>query len=151
MSRLARTSLALAAAIAASMLVAPSPAQAAPPVRVYRVQFDSPGSDTGSNASLNAEWAAIRNTGGSRVTITGWRLRDNAGHTYVFPAGTIAPGQIIYVHTGRAAQSYFHRYQNRAWYVWNNTGDTAWLRSASDVYIHHCRWSSPGTGTQTCP
>jgi hypothetical protein len=150
MPRHARTALALIGALAASLLVAPSPAQAAPPVRIYRVQYDSPGSDTGSNASLNAEWVAIKNFGGSRVTITGWRLRDNAGHTYTFPAGTIAPGQIFYIHTGRGTQSYFHRYQNRSAYVWNNTGDTAYLRSPSNVYIHHCRWTSIGSGAVWC-
>jgi hypothetical protein len=40
---------------AASILIA-TPAQAAPAtVYIYKVYFDSPGSGTGSNSSLNAE------------------------------------------------------------------------------------------------
>jgi hypothetical protein len=32
-------------------------------VKIDRVQYDSPGSDTGSNTSLNAEYVVIKNTG----------------------------------------------------------------------------------------
>jgi hypothetical protein len=34
--------------------------QAAKPVRFSYVQYDSPGRDTGSNRSLNAEWIRIK-------------------------------------------------------------------------------------------
>jgi Pentapeptide repeats (8 copies) len=39
-----------------------TPAQAAPAtVYIYKVYFDSPGSDRGSNTSLNAEYVVIKN------------------------------------------------------------------------------------------
>jgi hypothetical protein len=46
--------------VAASILTAVE-AKAAGTVYIYKVYFDSPGSDTGSNSSLNAEYVVIRN------------------------------------------------------------------------------------------
>jgi hypothetical protein len=59
----------IAAAIAATMLNVPptaTQADAAGPVKCGRIQYDSPGSDTGSNRSLDAEWATVKNTGPAR-------------------------------------------------------------------------------------
>jgi hypothetical protein len=51
--------LLVACLVAAFSLIA-VPAQAAPAtVYIYKVYFDSPGSGTGSNSSLNAEYVAI--------------------------------------------------------------------------------------------
>lgn len=48
--------LIIACLVVASSLIA-APAQAAPAtVYIYKVYFDSPGSDRGSNTSLNAEY-----------------------------------------------------------------------------------------------
>jgi hypothetical protein len=38
---------------------------AAGAIKINRIYFDSPGSDTGSNSSLNAEWIRLKNTGNS--------------------------------------------------------------------------------------
>ena len=46
--------------VAASILTAVE-AKAAGTVYIYKVYFDSPGSDRGSNSSLNAEYVVIRN------------------------------------------------------------------------------------------
>ena len=37
------------------------------------------------------------------------------------------------VHTGKGTASSTHRYYNKTWYVWNNTGDAAYLRDAQGV------------------
>ena len=42
-----------------------SPAYAA--IRITKIYFDSPGADTGTNKSLNAEYVQIKNTGKVRV------------------------------------------------------------------------------------
>jgi hypothetical protein len=52
--------------------------------RIVKVQYDSPGSDSGSNSSLNAEWVKIKNNGSKGKTLDGWSLRDKAGHVYHF-------------------------------------------------------------------
>jgi hypothetical protein len=45
-------------------------------IRITKIYFDSPGDDTGSNTSLNAEYVVIKNTGTTRKALTGWTLRD---------------------------------------------------------------------------
>ena len=97
--------LAVAAPIAAA-----SSAQALPAIMIYKVQYDSPGSDTGSNTSLNAEYVVIKNTTRSNRALTGWTLRDKTGYTYKFPTFTLKAGAIVTVHTGRGSAPRRHRY-----------------------------------------
>ena len=86
---------------AASILVA-TPAQAAPAtVYIYKVYFDSPGSDRGSNSSLNAEYVVIRNGDNVSHSVSGWTVRDAAGHRYTFPDGfRLGAGKQAIIHTG---------------------------------------------------
>lgn len=57
--------------------------------------FDSPGSDTGSNTSLNAEYAKVVNNTSSPVSLTGWTLRDAGRHVYTFPKFSLASGSYV--------------------------------------------------------
>jgi hypothetical protein len=72
--------------VAASVLTAVQ-ANAAGTVYIYKVYFDSPGSDRGSNSSLNAEYVVIRNGDNVSHSISGWTVRDRAGHHYTLPDG----------------------------------------------------------------
>lgn len=54
-----------------------------PPIRFAQVLYDSPGSNGGSNPSLNAEWFVLKNNG-QRRSLTEWTVRDAAGHVYRF-------------------------------------------------------------------
>ena len=74
----------LASALTASVAVAlPTASGAAtPPVKIYKVQYDSPGSDSGSNTSLNTEWVMLKNTTSTNRSLTGWTLKDKTGYTY---------------------------------------------------------------------
>ena len=132
--------LAVAAPIAAA-----SSAQALPAIMIYRVQYNSPGSDTGSNTSLNSEYVVLKNTTRSNRSITGWTLRDKTGYTYKFPTFTLKAGATVTVHTGRGSATTAHRYFNYAWYVWNNSGDTAYLRTAAGTTVDTCSWTSAGS------
>jgi hypothetical protein len=140
------TSLAVAMLVAfAGVAVVASPAQAAPLIRFERIQYDSPGSDTGSNTSLNTEYVMIWNRGTTSRSLTGWTVRDRQAHIYTFGAFTLAPGKYVVVRTGSGTNSAINRYQNRSWYVWNNDGDAATLRNASNVTIDSCSWGrGPG-------
>jgi hypothetical protein len=62
------------------------PAQAVTRMHIYKIQYNSPGPDNGSNSSLNAEWVQLHNRSGSRINLSGWTLRDNCGcgHVYTF-------------------------------------------------------------------
>jgi hypothetical protein len=145
---LLRALLCLPLLVGGSLLVAPS-ASAATTVKIDFVYFDSPGSDTGSNSSLNAEYVTLKNVTSKARTITGWTLRDKTGYTYRFPTFTLKAGASVKVRTGKGTASSYNRYYNFTWYVWNNAGDTAYLKNASGTTVDSCTWTSAGS-TKDC-
>jgi Lamin Tail Domain len=107
--------------------------------------YDSPGSDTGSNASLNAEYVTVKNTSSTTRSLTGYTLRDKANHVYKFGTFSLGGGKFVRIHTGKGTNTSTDRYWGREWYVWNNTGDKAYLRNADFVLRDTCQWGDgPG-------
>ena len=160
MTRL-RTTLTAAAAGAAVLgtVALALPADAATAVVQFtRMQYDSPGKDTRTNASLNAEYIRITNRSTSSINLLKWTIKDAAGHTYTFPSHTFGPGKTVYVHTGKGTDGRdpsgrpdsAHLYWNSGAYIWNNDKDTATLRSASTRLYDTCSWSRTGTGATAC-
>jgi len=115
-------------------------ADAASAVRISGVQYDSPGSDTGSNYSLNGEWVKITNYASTRRTLTSWTLRDTSNHVYRFATFTLGAGKSVRIHTGRGTNTATDRYQGRGAYVWNKTGDKAILRNAAGATVSTRSW-----------
>lgn len=109
---------------------------------ITAIYFDSPGADRGGNTSLNAEWVRIKNYTSTRKTLTGWTLRDKQNHVYRFPTFSIAAGASVRIHTGSGTNTASNRYWRQSWYVWNNTGDTAYLRNASGTLRDTCSYTS---------
>jgi hypothetical protein len=145
-------SLALASALTGSAIVAAPTATSAatPPVKIYKVQYDSPGSDSGSNTSLNAEYVVLKNMTSTNRSLTGWTVRDKTGYNYKFPTFTLKAGATVTVRTGKGSATSTQRYYNRTWYVWNNTGDTAYVRDSKGYLKHSCSWTSLGKGYKYC-
>jgi len=134
-----------AAAITAAGIGLAAPAEAASAVQIHRVYYNSPGSDTGSNSSLNGEWVQLFNTSTTSRQLKGYKLRDKTGYTYTFGAYTLGGRKSVYVHTGKGTNNASHRYWGRSWYVWNNTGDTAYLRYPNGTSADSCSWGSSGS------
>src|SRR5215218_2594440 len=143
--------LLIACLIAVASILTALPAQAAPStVYIYKVYFDSPGSDTGSNSSLNAEYVVIRNGDDVSHSISGWTVRDRAGHRYTFPDGfRLGAGKQAIIHTGDGTKyttsASTHLYWGREWYVWNNTGDKVILRRADGSLKDTCTYTDAGS------
>lgn len=140
----ARIAVAATAAVLGAGLLIAAPAEAAGGVSIYRVYYNSPGSDDRSNSSLNAEWVQLYNSSSSAISIKDWKLKDKAGWTYTF-TGTIGAKSYVKVHTGKGTNTAGHRYWGRAAYVWNNDGDTAYLRKSSGTLVDSCSWGSSGS------
>ena len=76
----------------------------------------------------NDEYVTVENTGDSEVDLSGWTVRDEAGHSYTFAAGTtLAPGGRVTLHTGTGDDDRTERYWGASGPVWNNDGDTVIL------------------------
>jgi hypothetical protein len=146
--RLIGFALALVMAVSASLATA-APAQAGTPaIMITKAYYNSPGSDTGSNSSRNAEYIRLTNKRGYTINLKYWTLRDKASHIYRFGSDfRLAPGNSVYIHTGRGTNTSSHRYWGRASYVWNNTGDTAYVRNSAGTLIDTCSWGSRGSYT----
>jgi hypothetical protein len=149
-SKLRIRALIVACLIAVASILIATPAQAAPAtVYIYKVYFDSPGTDRGSNSSLNAEYVVIRNGDNVSHSISGWTVRDKAGHVYKFGSLRLGAGKQAIIHTGDGT-SYTtsasrHLYWGREWYVWNNTGDKVILRRADGSLKDTSSYSGAGS------
>jgi hypothetical protein len=133
-------------AIVASPLLLLGTAEAAapPPVRFTFVQYDSPGNDSGSNKSLNAEWIRVTNFGVKARDLTGWTIRDPKNHVYTFPSFKLGIGMSVRIHTGSGKNTRRNLYWGEDSYVWNNTGDKAVLRRGKSN-VDTCRWKDADT------
>jgi len=124
------------------------PANASAGVKFTKIQYDSPGTDTGSSSSLNAEWVKIKNTGKKAVNLKGWKLSDTASHVYTFGSLKLKAGKTVTVHTGSGSDSKKRVYQDSGAYIWNNDGDTAKLKKGNKLK-DKCTWGDGG-GTVNC-
>jgi Lamin Tail Domain len=136
----------VSAATVACLLAPSTPALAASPIKLGRIYYDSPGTDTRTNTSLNAEWFTVRNTGTRTVNLAGWTVRDASSHVYRFGTFYLKAGYSVRVHTGSGTNTASNRYWGSGNYIWNNTGDTATLRNPAGKTINSCKF---GKGTAT--
>ncbi|GAM10183.1 phage tail sheath protein [Geobacter sp. OR-1] len=95
-------------------------------IAIVTVYPDPPGAD------LAGEFVTLRNKGEAAVELTGWMLRDLAGHRYVFPQYTIHPGAEVKVWTKPGEDTLNDLYWGHRAPLWNNTGDIAYLYDARE-------------------
>ena len=149
-SRILAGTAALVAALAGAALLPAQADAATGSVHLYKIYYDSPGTDRGSNASLNAEWVQIENSTAKSANLKGWVLTDVANHRYVFGTYSLAPHRILAIHTGKGKDGPVNRYENRAAYVWNNDKDTATLKKANGVKVDTCSYNSTRVDYKVC-
>jgi hypothetical protein len=101
-------------------------------------------SDPGSEREFIELW----NRGDVAINLTGWTIRDLANNTFTFPAWNLVAGGRVVVWGGGASDA-----SGPAWTkatVWNNGGDTAYLRNATGTLIDSFAYGSspaaPATG-----
>jgi hypothetical protein len=80
----------LIACVATAFSLTAAPAHAAGGLQFRKIQYDSPGSDRGSSASLNAEYVVIKNTASTARSLTGWTVRD--AQNYIYTSGKVSLG-----------------------------------------------------------
>jgi endonuclease YncB( thermonuclease family) len=103
------------------------------PIRIRSIIYDAPGAD---HENPNGEWVELVNEGPATVDLAGFTLKDGANHIFTFPAVNIGPGLALRVYSGQGK----NRAQELYWglagdAVWNNRGDTAYLRDADGLLV----------------
>jgi hypothetical protein len=114
-------------------------------IRITKIYFDSPGSDTGTNSSLNAEYVRLTNTGSKGKSLAGWKVRDKAGSIYTFGTFKLRAGRSVTLHTGNGSSTGTNRYWESGWYIWNNDGDKASLKNKAGRVKDTCSYSGAGS------
>jgi hypothetical protein len=110
---------------------------------ITTIYFDSPGSDLGSNASINAEYVRIKNTTRHRITLAGWTVHDSGRvHNYRFGRLTLRASATVTLHSGVGHDGPHVRYWGEHEYVWNNDGDRATVRNAAGRRVDTCGYST---------
>jgi hypothetical protein len=119
-------------------------------ITITRIYYNSPGTDTGSNASLNDEWVRLYNRCATGKALRNWKLKDAAGHTYTFGTYTLRAGRGVRIHTGKGTNTRTDRYWGQGWYIWNNDKDTARLLNGSGTLKDRCSYNNPNASSVYC-
>ena len=103
----------------------------APPaeVQITYIEYDPAGDD------VVGEYVRLENGGGTAQTLTAWTLSDASGHTYTFPTFALTHGAAVQIWTGSGQDTPSDLYWGRGSAIWNNTGDTAYLRDSQGDLI----------------
>jgi endonuclease YncB( thermonuclease family) len=102
------------------------------PLKITRIE--PKGNAEGGQGAL-AEFVRIANISDHIVDVAGYSLLDRDGHRYEFPSAQLRPGYILTLVTGagddrRDEAGPVTLYWNRRAGVWNDRGDTAYLRDS---------------------
>lgn len=110
----------------------PSPTPTIVPGRVVisNIVYDPP-----EGRDRDGETVFITNQGDTPVDMTGWTLSDIAEHLYTFPEFVLQPGATVAVHICDGEDSDEILFWGRCSAIWNNDGDTAYLRDATGFEI----------------
>lgn len=125
-------------------------------VEITGIHNNPSGTDT--PRKLTDEYIVIRNlSADKKFSLTNWIVSDRTPtgqetHLFRFPekinggGWTLDPGEYLFLMTGKGTNQFikadgkhppqFHFYMQREWFVWNNPGDTAYLRIPNGEFIH---------------
>jgi micrococcal nuclease len=106
------------------------------PLKITELNFNAPGAD---HENPNGEWVQLTNEGSSAIALGGFSLKDSANHIYTFPNITLSSGRSLLIFSGQGQDTQSELFWGLSGdAVWNNDGDTAYLRDAEgqlvDVY-----------------
>jgi len=121
------------------------------PIQLGRIQYDAPGTDLATRASINGEYVVIQNRGTVARSLTGWTVRDAQAHVYTFGTFTLGAKKSVVLRTGKGTSTATTRYWGLTNHVWGNAADKAYLRApAKTANTDYCAWTSVGPGYKNC-
>ncbi len=108
---------------------------------IMEINANPPGRD---EEKLNGEWVKILNASDVSIDMTGFTLSDDAGHTYRFGELILPNGATITIFTGSGTDSLESLYWMAKTPIWNNRGDTAYLKNIDGKLVHMYSYSASG-------
>lgn len=90
----------------------------------------------GSGEKPYQEYVQITNGGKTSVNLKGWKIKDvGAKHTYTFSSYTLKSKSSVTLRSGTGKNSGSTLYWNKYSFIWNNTGDAAYLYNAQGKLV----------------
>lgn len=103
------------------------------PLAVAEIHADASGND---HENLNDEYIVFENRGESALEMGGWVVEDEKNHEYIVPSGfTLEPGAQVTLYTGSGEDTESKLYWGSDSAVWNNGGDTIYVRDDSGSLV----------------
>lgn len=126
----------------------PDPNSAEPPrpdfVRVARIVYHPVGDE------LAGEYVRLENRKCTPVELSGWTLSDSDGSTYYFPDRQLPPGGVLRVWVKGGIPTDTDQYWGSSQPIWDNDGDTAFLRNVHGYTVSDCSYAGGGS-ERYCP
>jgi endonuclease YncB( thermonuclease family) len=100
-----------------------------------KINWNAEGDDC---KNANGEWVALTNLCSFECNLKGWSIKDAGTATYDFPRFTLGPGSAVTIYSGAGTKSATELYWDKKGScpaVWNNDGDTLYLRDAEGKLV----------------
>lgn len=85
--------------------------------------------------NLNDEYVIFRNTCSQPIDMMDWTVKDEANHVYTFPSFVLESHAEVTLYTGRGTDTKIELYWCSSGAIWNNNGDTLFLRNANGELV----------------
>lgn len=100
------------------------------PLKITRIE---PKGNAEEGKETLGEFVRIANVSDQSLDVSGYSIADRDGHRYEFPSAQLRPGYVLTLVTGEGQDRRDHAgpvtlYWNRRAEVWNDRGDTAYLK-----------------------
>jgi micrococcal nuclease len=99
---------------------------------IIRINYDAEGDDS---KNMNDEYIIFFNNSGEDIDIEGWTVKDSGTNIYEFKKYIFKAGSEIFLFTGSGNDSENKFYWNSKMPVWNNSGDSLYLRDSIGLLV----------------
>jgi len=100
---------------------------------VVTFHYDAEDND---NYNLNDEYFTLKNTCDFLIDMTSWTAKDEATHIYTFPQFDLASQSTVTIYSGTGTDTSTELYWGRTYgSIWNNGGDTLYLRDSDGKLV----------------
>jgi len=96
-------------------------------ISISSFRYNAKGKD---NENLNDEYVVLKNDCDFFIDMTGWAVKDRTANTYIFPKFGLATKKEVKICSGAGTDTETELYWNNKFPVWDNSGDTLYLRDA---------------------
>ncbi|MEM7821645.1 MAG: thermonuclease family protein [Candidatus Aenigmatarchaeota archaeon] len=94
-------------------------------IKILKFNYDAKGEDS---KNLNDEYVTFENICSFPINFEGWTIRDRSFNYYKFPKFILNPKSNFTLYSGSGKDSNLELYWNSKFSIWNNEGDSLYLR-----------------------